>query len=77
MTRVTWHCPECDGQNVQSTGWMRWNVAEQRWEDTGDDPPNDDYWCEDCQDHMNELVVRQKEEIEDGSVLESGELGQA
>lgn len=69
MTKVTWHCPECGGQNVQSPEWCQWNVTTQQWESSGDSA-GDEYWCEDCEAHNKSLEERTleqpKEEGEDG-----------
>lgn len=62
MKRTTWHCPECDGQNVQSPEWCRWNVTTQRWETVGD-TAGSEYWCEDCEAHNKSLVEK---EVADG-----------
>lgn len=39
-----WTCDECGSQNVQGTAWIHLNSNTI----VQGDPPDDDYWCEDC-----------------------------
>lgn len=45
------HCPICNGTNVQSKAWVDLNGSEKKIEfyETNDE---DDFWCEDCQEHI-------------------------
>jgi hypothetical protein len=46
-----YRCPECGGTDVNGTAWIHLNTNE----DTGDEPPTDDYWCPDCEDHFGRV----------------------
>lgn len=59
----TWICDECGSQNVQGTAWVHLNSNTI----VQGDPPDDDYWCEDCDEHVGVTCGPRKPKTEGGA----------
>lgn len=51
MSKIKYHCPICNGINVQGKAWADLNGREKEIEflETNDE---EDFWCKDCEEHI-------------------------
>ena len=58
-------CPECNGTNVKTQSWLKWNKEKQDWEITKAPSQIPDWieYCEDCEEEIQmerrEILMRQ------------------
>jgi len=50
-------CPECGCADIEGTAWIHLNTGGV----TGDEPPNDDYWCPACMEHYGRVAILDKD----------------
>ena len=53
-------CPECNGTNVKTQSWLKWNKEKRDWEITKAPSQIPDWieYCEDCEEE-NQMVRRE------------------
>ena len=44
------YCPICGSKEVQIKGWVNCNTG---YGETDDNPPKQDQWCAECEEHVN------------------------
>lgn len=63
---LIYRCPACGGTDVEGTTWIHLNSGK----DTGGEPPSDDYWCPDCEDHYGRVECVEAGSDEERELLE-------
>ena len=63
-TEVIWICQKCGSEDILQRCWVNVNNNDSlEWIDTGGD---EDFWCEQCQEHIRPIVKNEinKKEVE-------------